>query len=120
MRIAAVAGILFTIGASLNAQTVPMKEASPGLLKKAKITADAATSTAMAKVPNGKLESREIEMKKNELVYAFAIKAPGKAKSEHVLVDANTGSVVEDSHQAAHEAKPAAHEKAKSPATKKH
>lgn len=120
MRIAAVAGMLFTVGASPNAQTVPMKEGSPGLLKKAKITADAATSTAMAKVPNGKLESREIEMKKNELVYAFAIKAPGKTKAEHVMVDANTGTIVEDSHQAAHDAKPAAHDMAKKPAAKKH
>jgi|GEM_PF-1368703 len=99
---------------ALLAQPAVMKEESPGLLKRAKIKPDAATATAMAKVPGGKLESSEIEMEDKKLVYVFSIKVAGKTGVEEVSVDAMTGALVSAVHEAPEdEANEAKIEKAK-------
>ena len=49
------------VSVPLMAQSMKVSEEKPGLLKKAKITAEAATATALAKVPGGKVDKAEIE-----------------------------------------------------------
>jgi len=78
-----------------------VKEAQPGLLKQAKITADAAEQTALGAVPGGKVSSREIERQKGVLVYAFHVRTEGQEGYQAVTVDANTGSMVSNTHMAA-------------------
>jgi len=98
-------GIAFAISLSLLAagpvfaQPVTMKEEKPGQLKLAKITPAAATATALAKVPNGKIETAEIEEEDGKLIYSFAIKIAGKSGIEEVAVDAKTGKVLTVEHE---------------------
>ncbi len=99
---------------TLSAQSVTVKEEKAGMLKLAKVTPSAATSTALAKVPGGKVQSAEIEKEDGKLVYSFDIKVTGKSGIEEVLVDAMSGAVVSVEHEsAADEAKEAADDKAK-------
>ena len=102
------------VSAPLMAQSMKVSEEQPGLLKKAKITAEAATATALAKVPGGKVDKAEIENEKGKLIYSFDIKVAGKSGIEEVAVDALTGAVVSVEHEdAAAEAKEAKADKAK-------
>lgn len=81
------------MAAPVFAQGVPMKEEKPGLLKRAKVTADAATAAAQAKVPKGKIASAEIEEENGKLIYSFDVKTKGKTGIDEVNVDAITGKV---------------------------
>lgn len=76
-----------------------MKEEAPGLLKLAKVSPEAATATAQAKVPGGKIEAAEIEKEDGKLIYSFEMKIAGKSGVEEVNVDALTGSVVGVEHE---------------------
>ena len=97
-------GMFAAVGAA-NAQTAAqpatpqVKEAKPGLLKQATITPDAATRTAMQKVPNGQIQEAEIEQEHGKLVYSYDVKVPGKSGIDEVLVDAKTGAVVSHTHE---------------------
>jgi len=82
-----------------GAQGVTVKEDKPGLLKKAKVTAEAATLTAQAKVPRGKIVSAEIEEEQGRLIYSFDIKTVGRAGIDEVNVDALTGKVIGVEHE---------------------
>jgi uncharacterized membrane protein YkoI len=81
------------------AHSATMTEAAPGLLKRARITPDAATATAQAKVPKGKIESAEIEDENGRLIYSFDINTAGKSGIDEVNVDAHTGKVVSVAHE---------------------
>lgn len=87
-----VAGPAFAHGAEVT-------EAAPGLLKRAGVTADAATATAQARVPKGKIESAEIEEENGKLVYSFDITTAGKTGIDEVNVDAHTGKVLSVVHE---------------------
>ena len=114
VKIAFVVGASAFVAAPLFAQTVKISEEKPGLLKRAKITGDAATATALAKVPGGKVEKAEIENEKGKLIYSFDLKVAGKSGIEEVAVDAMTGAVLGVEHEdAAAEAKEAKADKAK-------
>lgn len=76
-----------------------VKEAKPGLLRQATVTPDAATRTALARVPNGRVQDAEIEEEHGKLVYSYDLKVPGKSGIDEVLVDAKTGAVVSHSHE---------------------
>ena len=78
--------------------THKVKEASPGLLKQAKITPEAAEQTAMGAVPGGTVSSRMIMKEKTNLVYVFNIKTSGKEGYDRVTVDANTGALGSNTH----------------------
>lgn len=103
-------GMFASVGAA-NAQasttataqptTPQVKEAKPGLLKQATITPDAATHTAMQRVPKGEIREAEIEQEHGKLVYSYDIKVPGKSGIDEVLVDAKTGAVVSHTHESA-------------------
>lgn len=97
------------------AQTAPVvKEDSPGLLKQAKVTPQAATASALARVPGGTVQSAELEKEKGRLIYSFDIKVAGKSGIDEVAVDALTGAVLGVEHETpAAEAKEAKADKAK-------
>ncbi len=101
------------IAMPLTAQTTTVKEEKAGLLKQAKITSEVATATALAKIPNGKVQAAEIEMEKKKLIYSFDIKVAGKSGIEEVAIDAMTGAVISVEHETpADEAKEAKADKA--------
>jgi hypothetical protein len=93
------------------------------LAAKAKVSLDAARTTALAKVPKGRVQSEELEEENGKLLYSFDIKVPGRAGIEEVEIDALNGSVIKVDHEtaaaekaeAAKEAKEAKGAKAKHP-----
>lgn len=64
-----------------------------------KITTDAATTTALALVPGGRVKSHELEREHGHLIYSFDIEVPGKPGIEEVNVDAMTGKVLAHQHE---------------------
>ena len=104
------------------AQASYKKELPEGLLKKAKVTEDAAAKTALARVPKGAIESVELEEEDGKLIYSFDIKTAGKSGVDEVQVSAITGKITSVAHEtAAQAAKEAAADAktAKKPAPKK-
>ncbi len=98
-----------------TAKAVTVKEDKPGLLKKAKVTPEAATATALALFPKATVSSAELEEEDGKLVYSFDLKTAGKKGIDEVLVDAMSGKVIKSEHESpADEAKEAKDEKAKS------
>jgi Peptidase propeptide and YPEB domain len=101
---------------------VTVKETRPGLLARAKVSADAAIATAQARVPKGKLDSAEIEEEGGKLIYSFDFKTPGRSGIDEVNVDAITGKPVgkvEHESPAAEAKEKAAEEKGTKPRAKK-
>jgi uncharacterized membrane protein YkoI len=74
-------------------------EEKAGLFKKATITPEAATATALARVPGGKVQKGVLEQEHGKLIYSFEIKSEGKAGIDEVNVDAKTGKVVSKEHE---------------------
>lgn len=113
-RIAWIVATIAIGAGGLGAQEVTLKEDAPGLLKKAKVSPEAARATAMARVPGGKLKTAEIEMEDGKLVYVYTLAIAGKTGVEEVLVNAMTGAVVSVEHESPEdEAAEAKAEKAK-------
>jgi hypothetical protein len=106
---------------TLHAQGVKVKEEKPGLLKKAKITAEAATATAKALLPNATVKSAEIEEEDGKLIYSFDFATAGKSGIDEVNIDAVTGKQVgKIEHESpASEKKEAAQDSAKAKAAAK-
>ncbi len=80
-----------------------VKEEAPGLFKRAKITAQAAMTTAHAKVPNATIAKAILEEHKGVLHYTFEMKVEGKAGTEEVQVDALSGQILSMSREPAHD-----------------
>jgi hypothetical protein len=74
---------------------------SAKLKAQARVSADSATAIAMAQVPNGKIQSAELENEKGKLLYSYDIKIAGKSGIEEVQVDALTGAVLAHEHETA-------------------
>ena len=83
--------------------TTTMKEETPGLLAQAKISPEAARTTALARVKGGTIKEEEIEKEDGKLVYAFDLKVAGKSGIEEVLIDAVTGMIVSVHHESVKE-----------------
>ena len=97
---AAVALLAFAgTAASQGMQIVMVKEATPGLLKQAKVSSSDAIAAAQAKVPNATLKSALIQQQEGKLVYSFNFETPGAAGSDNVKVDAMTGAVLGVEHK---------------------
>ena len=92
----ALAAVLAVLAAapSLSAQGVKLEETKPGLLKKARVTFEAATATAQAKLPKAKVAAAEIEEENGKLIYSFDFRTEGKSGIDEVNVDALTGKLV--------------------------
>ncbi len=124
-RVFALTAACLLLGASISsAQAVVVKEEKAGMLKLAKVSPEAASATALARVPGGKIRSGEIEKEDGKLIYTFIVKVAGKSGVEEVNVDALTGKIVVVEHEADPEEAKAATPKAKgktppvTPATK--
>ncbi len=82
---------------------IALAVASPALSKGAtaspKISKEAATRTALAVVPGGRVQTAELETEHQRLVWSFDIKVPGKPGIEEVQVSAITGKVVVHEHE---------------------
>ena len=112
--LAIVIAALLAAAPILVAQGVTVKETKPGLLKKAKVTAEQAIATAQAKLPKAKLDAGEIEEEDGKLIYSFDFKTAGKSGIDEVNVDAMTGKVLTVAHESpADEAKEAKADSAK-------
>lgn len=91
---------------------VPVKESTPGLAAKARISGDSAEAIALARVPGGTIKEAEIEVERHRLIYSFDVKVAGQEGITEVNVDARTGAVVGVSHEGpADEAREKAKEK---------
>ena len=86
------------------------------LKAEAKVSESDAIATAEKEVPNGKIQSAEIEREGGKLIYSFDVKAPHKSGVEEVNVDATTGAVLAHEHETA---KKEAAEKKAAPTMKK-
>lgn len=83
------------------------------LMKQAKITKTQAEHIAMAKVPNAKIQSAEIENEHHALVWSFDLVKTGSKDVTEVLVNARTGKIVSVSKETpSDQAKEAAADKA--------
>jgi len=69
------------------------------LKAEAKVKEADAVAIAMKEVPNGKIQSGEIERENGKLIYSFDMKVPGKSGIEEVNVDAMTGGLVAHEHE---------------------
>ena len=94
-----VSAALLVAVSSLAAQDVTLKEEKAGLLKRAKVTFEQAKATAQAKVPNGKLDTAELEEEDGTLIYTLGYKTAGKSGVDEVNVDAITGKLVKAEHE---------------------
>jgi hypothetical protein len=85
--------LLFVAGLGLSAVTAAEKSEAQ-LKAEAKITEKEATATALAKVPQGKVKSSELEEEHGKLIWSFDISMPGSTSITEVQVDAKTGKIV--------------------------
>jgi uncharacterized membrane protein YkoI len=82
------------VAASTTSVRAASKETQAQLQAEAKVTEAAAQKTALAKVPNGKIKSGELEREHGKLVWSFDISTPGSKNITEVRVDAKTGKIV--------------------------
>lgn len=82
---------------SLGSSALWAAEPSEAALEaEAKITREAATQTALAKVPGGTIKSSELEREHGKLIWSFDIAKPKTQNISEVQVDAKTGTVVSE------------------------
>ncbi len=94
----------FTVALALCAATAAgaqtkKPESQAALRKEAKVTSSKARAAALKEVPNGRVQSSELERENGKLIYSFDIKVPGKSGVEEVNIDALTGAVVSQEHE---------------------
>ena len=70
------------------------KDLPDALVREAKISEATAATTAIAKVPKGRIASVELEREGGKLLYSYDIKVAGKSGIDEVQVDAMTGETV--------------------------
>jgi uncharacterized membrane protein YkoI len=100
-RIAALtlAASFVTAGTVIAQKVKPESQAA--LMREAKVTRAAATTTALAQVPGAKVRASEIERENGKLIYSFDLKVKGKPGIEEINVDAITGAVIAHEHEGA-------------------
>lgn len=72
------------------------EESQDALKAEAKVTLEAATQTALAKVSGGTIKSSELEREHGKLIWSFDISKPKTRNISEVQVDAKTGTVVSE------------------------
>jgi len=77
----------------LGTANLAFAETDAQLMKDAKVTKAQAERTALAKVPQGKITSEEIEREHGKLIWSFDIAKAGTNNITEVQVDAITGAV---------------------------
>jgi hypothetical protein len=84
-----IAAVIYVTGS-----TTPVLAALHELQADAKVTRAAAEKIALAKVPNGKIKSGELEREHGKLVWSFDISTPHSKNITEVQVDAKTGKIL--------------------------
>ena len=102
-----------TTHATTKTMTTVHVKGDPKLKAEAKVSEQDAINTAMKEVPDGRIESAEIEREGGKLIYSFDVKAPHKSGIEEVNVDAVSGTVVKKEHETAKQEKAEAKKEAK-------
>jgi uncharacterized membrane protein YkoI len=92
ISILAIAAAISVIG-STTFVLAKSQETQAQLQAGAKVTQAAAEKTALAKVPNGKIKSGELEREHGKLVWSFDISMPHSKNVTEVQVDAKTGKI---------------------------
>ena len=64
------------------------------LMAEAKISKETAQQTALARVPNGSVQTGELERENGKLIWSFDIAVPNSKDIQEVAVDAITGGVI--------------------------
>ncbi|MBA3646158.1 MAG: PepSY domain-containing protein [Gemmatimonadaceae bacterium] len=86
------------VAAKTNAKVTAPKhrkvETEADLMKIAKVSKEAATTTALARVPGATVSSSELEREHGKLLWSFDLKTAGKTGIDEVQVDAMTGAVI--------------------------
>jgi len=77
-----------------QAQPIPIREQTLGLLAEAGVSPAAARLAAFAEVPGAQMVAGTIERLADQLVYSFDLKYAGHDGTEQVQIDAKTGKVV--------------------------
>jgi len=95
MKIISLISIAAVIVATSSAVSIraASKETQAQLQAEAKVTQAAAQKTALAKVPNGKIKSSELEKEHGKLVWSFDISTPQSKNITEARVDAKTGKI---------------------------
>jgi uncharacterized membrane protein YkoI len=91
--------LLVAAGPAVARGGVTVKEERPGLLAKAKVSPDAAMSSAKHRLPRATLKGAEIEEEDGRLIYSFEFKTKGTSGSDEVNVDALTGAILGVEHE---------------------
>lgn len=92
IRMLAIAAAILVTG-STTLVLATSQETQARLRAEAKVTQAAAENTALAKVPNGKIKSGELEREHGKLVWSFDISMPHSKNITEVQVDAKTGKI---------------------------
>ena len=96
---ASAVAIVFAGGFIAQPAAAQGKETQAQLRKDAKITSAKARATALKEVPNGRVQSSELERENGKLIYSYDIKVAGKPGIEEVNVDTITGAIVAHEHE---------------------
>jgi uncharacterized membrane protein YkoI len=84
---------VLVLGLALST-SVAATAADEALKDQAKVSEIGARATALTLVPNGTVQSAELEREKGKLVWSFDIAEANSANVVEVLVDAKTGRIV--------------------------
>jgi uncharacterized membrane protein YkoI len=76
-------------------------ETQAQLRRHARVSEAQARSTALARVPHGRVRSSELEREHGHLIYSFDIAVPHRSGVEEVNVDAISGRVLAHTHEGA-------------------
>jgi uncharacterized membrane protein YkoI len=88
----AIAAAILVTG-STTSVLATSQETQAQLQTEARVTQAVAEKTALAKVPNGKIKSGELEREHGKLVWSFDISMPHSKNITEVQVDAKTGKI---------------------------
>ena len=86
--------LISTLLGSMLTLPVRASESQAELQGHAKITQAQAEKTALARVPDGKIQSAELEREDGKLVWSFDLARPGTKDITEVQVDAQSGEIV--------------------------
>lgn len=93
--------IALSLGSGLSAAQadVTIKEASPGLLKKATYPGEKAVAMVRATLPKGIIDEAEVEEEHGKLIYSFDVRTPGKPGIDEVNISALDGTMIGRDHE---------------------
>jgi uncharacterized membrane protein YkoI len=83
----------FSVAAAATSALAAAEETGAQLRTQAKVSKSDAKKTALGKVPNGSVESAELEKEHGKLVWSFDIAKPNTKNITEVQVDAETARI---------------------------